>query len=359
MPRTRPRKCLLNAVVLITITVIAGVILTTFTTDDDNSKQLNPQVHTKYVHVPDHSMLMANAKPLLPGVPQNTLKSSYSATPQHDSKLSEWLHRFPHFMIIGFGKTGTKALYEALKLHPKLSGPYKEQRFFSRHYSKGVKSYLSAFPPAPEGGYTIEKSPDYIISEEVPERILSTVNGLGIDASSLKFIVVLRDPVDRAVSEYLEWNIQRLDRHNPRLPPFERMIFDENSEINSSLPFINASCYVQHISNWLRYFPKEQMCVVDGDRFVSNPYAELHQLEECMGLGDYFSEQNFVYDKQKGFYCFRDNQKNSEAICMGSNKGRKHPKLSKNALDKLYNFFRPCNAKMLDVAGRKFHVQHN
>ena len=56
---------------------------------------------------------------------------------------SQLLRRFPKYMIIGFGKAGTKAV---LKLHPSLKGPETEQRYFSRYYSQGLSSYLVHLP---------------------------------------------------------------------------------------------------------------------------------------------------------------------------------------------------------------------
>ncbi len=265
-------------------------------------------------------------------------------------QLSDLVERFPTFMIIGFGKAGTKALFEALKLHPSLAGPYKERRFFSTQYSSDIASYLSSIPEPPPGGFTIEKSPDYIIHSQAPARIVADANKLGVAPSVLKFIVVLRNPIDRAVSEYIEWNLQRQNTRKKALPPFHKMVLLKN-KIDGKQPFLNASCYAYHISKWMKVFPKEQLCFVDGDKFVTDPYSEVHRLEECMGLPQFFTDKNFVYVIERGFYCF---QSSETKICMNKSKGRKHPDIPADVVEKLKDYFRPWNDQLPDMTGRQF-----
>ena len=95
------------------------------------------------------------------------------------------LLRFPRLFVIGFGKAGTKALYETIKLHPQYAGPQKEVRFFSRHYSKGLGWYLDALPHPPSSHMqVVEKSPDYVTTKEAANRIKKAALSLGVSPSS-------------------------------------------------------------------------------------------------------------------------------------------------------------------------------
>ena len=257
--------------------------------------------------------------------------------------------RFPRFMIVGFGKTGTRALYNALRLHPQLSGPKMEERFFSLKFTKGLKRYLNSFPAPPPGAFSIEKSPDYILSTVVPSRILRSAELAHVDVGKLKFIVVLRDPIDRAMSEYLEWNYQRQSKHANLLPPFEEMVL-KNGAIDDQQPFLNASCYAYHIENWLRTFSKDKMCYVDGDAFVTDPLTQIHNLEACMGISHHFSTSNFVYNEKRGFYCFKEKQ----LQCLGSSKGRTHPDIPTEVRTKLSLYFKACNDDLVGLTGASF-----
>ena len=356
------RRCIINACVLIIITVAAACILSSqiWTQQNSINDYTTTPLGTQPVTV--KALLRAgnnsqNVDYLQSNVGEyrnehNVItKNSLNQVPPSVHHISSVLaKRFPLFMIIGFGKAGTKALYELLKLHPSLSGPYKERRFFSLHYSNGLESYLKGFTDPPVDGYTIEKSPDYIIHPQAAIRIVEAANYLGIDASRLKFIVVLRNPIDRAMSEYMEWNIQRLNSHSDRLPRFQDMVMKVDSQIDGSQPFINTSCYSDHIRNWLKEFSKEQMCYVDGDTFISDPYKEVHILEGCLGIKTFFTIENIVYDESRGFYCFQVKGKS----CMGKNKGRKHPDIPRNALTTLEEYFRPWNEQLPELTGRQF-----
>ena len=283
-------------------------------------------------------------------IKQQQTKAYHNVLPSTPS-TSQLVKRFPKYMIIGFGKAGTKALYEALKLHPSLSGPLAERRYFSRYYSKGLWSYLIHLPDPPPRGFTIEKSPDYITNPEAPNRIVKTAKMIGINSSSLRFIVVLRNPIDRAMSEYLEWDIQHRLHHQPLLPSFSRMVVTTTGEVNSSVLFLNSSCYAQHILNWLQVFSQEQMCFVDGDRFISNPYEEVHILEQCMGIREFFTQDNFVYQPQRGFYCFLARRMQ---VCMNASKGRRHPDIPQPIHMKLKRFFHPWNEQLFNLTRREF-----
>lgn len=270
------------------------------------------------------------------------------------------IKRFPRIMIIGFGKTGTRALFDTLKMHPDLLGPIKEPRFFSDYYDKGLFSYLNYLPEPTVGGFIIEKSPDYITDELTPSRILASAKELKINPGKLRFVVMLRDPIDRAMSEYLEWKLARQHNGKEKLPPFHVMsIHSRNGTVDGSQPFIRFSNYAIYIKHWFEYFNKTQTCFVDGDRFVTDPYSEIHLLESCLKLKPYFSSDNFVYEAKRGFYCFRSSKNQTEPRCMNSSKGRKHPDIPDKVLANLLKFYQPLDAQLLQLTGRLMQWQQS
>ena len=277
-----------------------------------------------------------------------TLPPAIRFTPPSFSQL---VKRFPKYMIIGFGKAGTKALYEALKLHPSLRGPEKEPRYFTRYYSQGLWSYLLRMPIPPHGGFIIEKSPDYITSSETARRIVQSTSMIDVDYSRMIFIVVLRNPVDRAMSEYLEWNMLHMLRHQKLLPSFSQMVLNKDGGVDSSRAFLTNSCYAQHIANWLQVFGQEQMCFVDGDRFIVDPYEVIQALERCMELSPFFSRKNFIRKKDQRFYCFVVGRRE---VCMNKSKGRIHPEIPQGTLAKLRAFFHPWNEQLWNLTGMSF-----
>ena len=362
------RRCCINAAVLILLTFLSALILVWSSSVNNTSNVQEPwSSHLSHAQPMDNtgslaertvlgtvSVLLNHSVSESTSTRQSIKTRNFSQNDSHRfSQISDkLLKRFPHIMIIGFGKAGTKALYEALKLHPQISGPYKEKRFFSQHYSIGLETYLRSLPDPPKGGFNSEKSPDYIIVPTTPRRIKVAASIAGVSLQRLKFVVVLRDPIDRAMSEYLEWSIQRKLSNKPRLPPFEAMVIDSVGNVDASQPFLNASCYAYHIANWLKYFSKEQMCYVDGDVFISDPLKEIHLLEECLQLEHYFSDKNFVYDKGRGFYCFQDSNSSNNSMCMNKSKGRKHPNITERIVQMLRKYFQPWNNIIPNLTGR-------
>lgn len=273
-----------------------------------------------------------------------------------------WSHRngFPRIIIIGFGKSGTRALYDALLMHPQLQGPKREVRYFDTHYDKGLTWYLQQMPSVDGGVSVMEKSPSYIIHPISAQRLLETVKELQIDLHTLKFVVMVRDPIQRAVSEYLEWNVLRLylSRNTPRhpslLPPFDKMVYDKSGQIDlGGVPVLNASVYSFHLSNWIHYFPPSQLCIVDGDNFAKDPYQEVHSLESCLGLKRFFTEQNFVYVPDRGFYCFQESS-HSRLLCENRSKGRPHPPLPEQVLMDLKKAYKPYNEQLQKLTNRSY-----
>lgn len=273
------------------------------------------------------------------------------------NKMGDLSRRFPRVMIVGFGKTGTKAIFTVLKMHPDLQGPQRERRFFSDHYDKGLRYYLTSLPEPKTRGVVIEKSPDYIINEPAPSRIAASAKSLGIRVEDLKFIVVLRDPIDRAMSQYLEWKVSRRVSQASRLPPFHVMALRTNGTVNGDQPFIRASNYAKYIKHWYRYFNRTQTCFVDGDRFITDPYSEMHLLEGCLQLRSYFTSSNFVYNPGRGFYCFKESKNQLKASCMNSSKGRTHPQIPVKVFGILQSYFQPFNNDLPMLTGRTMKWQ--
>ena len=105
--------------------------------------------------------------------------------------------KLPDALIIGVKKGGTRALLEFIRLHPDVRAAGSEVHFFDKHYSRGFKWYRSCMPATLEGQITMEKTPSYFITKEVPKRV-HAMNPL------TKLVVVVRDPVTRAVSDYTQ-----------------------------------------------------------------------------------------------------------------------------------------------------------
>jgi hypothetical protein len=105
--------------------------------------------------------------------------------------------RLPNFLYIGPDKAGSSWLHDVLIEHPQVfMTPAKDLYFFDRYYDKGVDWYAAHFEKAGDQKIIGEVCQDYLFHPEAAARVEET-----LDAP--RFMVTLRDPVDRAFSSYL------------------------------------------------------------------------------------------------------------------------------------------------------------
>jgi len=104
----------------------------------------------------------------------------------------------PNLFVPGAAKSGTSSLHEYLDQHPDIfMTKRKEPHFFSHeeHYTRGLSWYSSLFEEGRNCAYRGESSTGYMVFARVIERVKR-------DIPSPRFILILRNPVDRAWSHY-------------------------------------------------------------------------------------------------------------------------------------------------------------
>ncbi|MFS8117077.1 MAG: tetratricopeptide repeat-containing sulfotransferase family protein [Microcoleus sp.] len=238
--------------------------------------------------------------------------------------------KFPNFIIIGSQRCGTTSLYTYLAEHPQILTPIKkEMDFFSWHFHRGIDWYLAHFPPMPEGEefVTGEASPSYFDCREAPERVYSA-------CPEAKLIVLLRNPVDRAISQFyrltdLNWEGRSLDR----------AISDEIERLNQNPEYIIGEepgnylargRYIEFIKNWLDFFPKQQLLILKSEDFYAGAATTVKQVLEFLDLPEY---QLPEYPN--------------------ANPGSYQP-ISDSMRDWLSDYFKPYNQELEEYLGRTF-----
>lgn len=95
-------------------------------------------------------------------------------SPKYRFLRQQGLHpsrHLPDTLIIGVKKSGTRALLEFIRLHPDVRAAGCEVHFFDRHYQRGLRWYRHHMPYTIEGQITMEKTPSYFVTKEVPQRV--------------------------------------------------------------------------------------------------------------------------------------------------------------------------------------------
>ncbi|XP_047569657.1 heparan sulfate glucosamine 3-O-sulfotransferase 6 [Lutra lutra] len=251
--------------------------------------------------------------------------------------------RFPQALIVGVKKGGTRALLEFLRLHPDVRALGSEPHFFDRCYERGLAWYRSLMPRTLEGQITMEKTPSYFVTREAPGRI----HGMSPDT---KLIVVVRNPVTRAISDYA----QTLSK-TPGLPSFRALAFRHGlGPVDTAWSAVRIGLYAQHLDNWLRFFPLSRFLFVSGERLVSDPAGELGRVQDFLGLRRVVTDKHFYFNATKGFPCLKKAQGSGRPRCLGKSKGRPHPRVPSAVVQRLRDFYRPFNRKFYQMTGQDF-----
>ena len=259
--------------------------------------------------------------------------------------------RLPQCLIIGEMKCGTRALLAYMGLHPDIVVAKQEANFFDAYYSKGLDWYRDQMPLSMSGQITVEKTPSYYRTPGSLERIRSM-------NASIKVILLVRDPIDRSVSDWLEICRQFRDG---RIKVSERIcqtyegsgILTSTGAINSNNQFISHSIYSQSINRWTRSFAiGTQLLVIDGDEFVSDPLSQLARVEKFLGLRNYLTKKNVVFNEEKGFHCMVSDSGHKK--CLSKTKGAPHPDLQPDIEEKLRKYYKIYNQRFYEAVHHDF-----
>nr|ABU48856.1 heparan sulfate 3-O sulfotransferase isoform b [Caenorhabditis elegans] len=191
--------------------------------------------------------------------------------------------KFPSALIVGVRKGGTRALLDAIALHPKVRIVRRETHFFDSNYTLGFDWYRDQMPEVEnDNEIVIEKTPAYFTNEHVPKRVYEM-------NPDMKLILIVRHPVYRTVSDFTQVYYNKLEQ-NKTLPVLSVEAFKTNEagieKINMEYKPMTNSLYDVHISKWLKYFDLKNFLFVNGDVFRANPLREVEyfKLIACVNL---------------------------------------------------------------------------
>lgn len=183
--------------------------------------------------------------------------------------------RLPDFAIIGAMKCGTTTLHEQLALRSGffMSRP-KEPNFFSdeSEFARGVDWYAGLFAGADERQMCGESSTHYTKIPTHPhaaERMHALL-------PKARLIYVMRDPVERLISQYLhEWSTREVEG-------------SLEDAVERHERFVAYSCYARQLEPYVERFGTGAILPVFFERLVAHPEEELARV--CRFLGDRSNE---------------------------------------------------------------------
>jgi hypothetical protein len=172
------------------------------------------------------------------------------------------------FLVAGAQKSGTTALNYYLKRHRYIALPIKKELHFFDNDELSAGGNVSyeplheMFRPAHPGSIAGENTPIYLYWRPALPRIRDY-------NSAMKFIVILRNPIERAFSQ---WNMQRARG----IEPFDFMdaVRAEPQRIAESAPkqlrkfsYLDRGRYGEQLERAFRLFPQGQFLVIKYEEF--------------------------------------------------------------------------------------------
>lgn len=178
----------------------------------------------------------------------------------------------PDALIIGSAKGGTTSLFEYLTQHPQVCGArFKEVRYFDQQWDRGPRWYKANFAPMAGHRLCLEATPAYLFLEEVPQRVRSLI-------PDARFIVLLREPVDRAYSHYNEFASQGCE------PLSFREAVGMEERRHHRFAYRGFSTYGPQIERWLSHFPEERFLFLKSEDFFAKPSRSVAAVTSFLSL---------------------------------------------------------------------------
>ncbi|MDO8582522.1 MAG: sulfotransferase [bacterium] len=175
----------------------------------------------------------------------------------------------PSFIGIGAYKAGTAWISQCLSEHPALFMPIKESYFFTinAYWNRGRAWYEIFFRDCPKDAKAGEFCPAYLCNTLAPQRIASLY-------PTIKIIVCLRNPIDRAFSHYLH------DIRYGFIP----------SSVSFSMAlamhpyYLKEGLYADAFARYYTYFSKDQILVVWHEDSKKNPDIFISRIYSFLGV---------------------------------------------------------------------------
>lgn len=217
----------------------------------------------------------------------------------------------PTFLVIGAAKAGTTALYDYLRQHPQVyMSPIKEPFFFAfegqrlafRGPNEGanraitsLEAYEALFQPRAGETALGEASALYLPVPEAPHGIRRHVPGA-------KLIAILRDPVDRAYSSFLQLIRDDLEP----CEDFAAALALEESRIKDNWGFLwryrQLGFYHAQLRRYFDLFPSDQLRVYLYEDLDRDPLSLLRDVFRFIGVDDSFVPDTSVRSNISGFH---------------------------------------------------------
>ena len=187
------------------------------------------------------------------------------------------LRAMPRIVIVGAQRSGTTSLHSWLCSHPDVAPlMVKEVHYFDGAYERSERWYRSRFPISPSRVH-VEASPYMLYHPLAAGRA-------GRDLpESTRFVALLREPAERALSHYQFERLQgresetfarALELEQSRLEGTEEAVLrGERSRPHRWYSYRSRGRYAGQLSRWFDAVGRERILIMESERMFDDPSA--------------------------------------------------------------------------------------
>lgn len=209
------------------------------------------------------------------------------------------LRILPGLLVLGGMRCGTSSLYKYLGEHPGfVPSIRKETEYFTLHHDRDEDWYRSHFPlrarvamRAARGQRTVgfEATPYYLNHPLVPGRVAAAL-------PDARFVVLLRDPVDRAVSHWMHMARLGFERRSfaEAIAAEEHELADDRRRLQEDPSFtskphhrfsyVERGQYADQLERWFAVHPRDRFLVFEADALYDDAQAVCDRIATFVGL---------------------------------------------------------------------------
>ena len=250
----------------------------------------------------------------------------------------------PDFLIIGAKRCGTTSLFSHLPEHPCIVESHHDNiGFFNDNFNLGVNWYKSFFPTK-SYKKNIEKKHGKFLAFDVTTRYMEnkrTAENIKKIKPEIKIIVMLRNPIDRAYSQFhvsVKDNDEQLsfdEAVNEEMNRLKQEIKECNDNKLRAFPkehrhYIRKSLYAMQLRPWFDIFPRDNILVLSTEMFKENEKQIYNEIFKFLDIPEIQ-----IRDKQH------------------MQKGEYTP-MNKKVHKELGDFFKKHNEELFDLIGKRF-----
>jgi hypothetical protein len=204
--------------------------------------------------------------------------------------------RFPDFFILGAAKSGTTSLHAWLAQHSEIAmSEPKEPFFFEAEYERGLAFYWRHYFDHWNGQRVLgDARHRNLYLPYIPKRIRES-------APDGRFVIILRDPVRRAMSHWWHWftrgredlyfedaleaDLARIVTHEEISTPAQIAYYSAHLGADGRGPhrtYLDTGYYAIQLQRYLEHFPRERFKVMILEEVIKKPQQHCAELFEFL-----------------------------------------------------------------------------